>query len=121
MAVVRQYLQQLDALRASGATWAEIAAGLAGQGVTQGEGHPITAKRLTALVTLIRKADTRKAAAKAKRVGRSDALHEAAPPSATLSADLAKPKPDGDVRAASSEENHRHAALARSKTLLKDT
>lgn len=121
MAVVRRHLAQLDALRSDGATWAEIAAGLAGQGVTQGEGLPITAKRLTALVTLIRKAEARKTAVQAKRAGRSDAPTEAAPPSMSLSADLAKPKPGGDVGTASTEEIHRHAALARSKALLKDT
>lgn len=122
MAVVRQHLPQFDALRAAGASWSEIAAGLAGQGVTQGEGQePITAKRLTALVTLVRKAEAKRAAAIVERAARPDAPPRPAPAPLTLSVELIPHKPDGDVRAAPSEESHRHAALARSKALLKDT
>lgn len=121
MAVVRQHLPQFDALRAAGASWSEIAAGLAGQGVTQGEGQePITAKRLTALVSLVRKAEAKRAAAVAERAARPDAPLQLAPAILTLPGDLVTPKPGGDVRAAPSEEDHRHAALARSKALLKD-
>ncbi len=72
MALVRSNLGAFDELRASGATWAEIAAGLAEQGMTQGDGEPITAKRLTALVTLVRKADATRAAKASARQGRGD-------------------------------------------------
>ena len=37
-----------------GASWNEIAAGLAAQGVTQGGGQPLTGRRLTALMHNIR-------------------------------------------------------------------
>ena len=74
MAIVRQHLAHLDALRAEGATWAEIAAGLAEQGVTQGEGAPLTAKRLTALVTLVRRAAAKRVAKIAERQARADTV-----------------------------------------------
>jgi hypothetical protein len=49
--VIRQNLVELERMyREHGATWSEIAAGLAAQGVTQGDGQPITGKRLTALI-----------------------------------------------------------------------
>lgn len=72
MALVRANLSAFDELRAGGATWAEIAAGLAEQGMTQNGGEPITAKRLTALVTLVRKADAARAAKASARLGRGD-------------------------------------------------
>jgi hypothetical protein len=76
MALVRANLAAFDELRAGGATWAEIAAGLAEQGMTQGDGEPITAKRLTALVTLVRKADVARAAKASARQGRGDLVGE---------------------------------------------
>ena len=49
--VIRQNLAELERMyREDGATWTEIAAGLAAQGVTQGDGQPITGRRLTALI-----------------------------------------------------------------------
>lgn len=76
MALVRSNLGAFDDLRAGGATWAEIAAGLAEQGMTQGDGEPITAKRLTALVALVRKADATRAAKASVRQGRGDLAAE---------------------------------------------
>ena len=46
--------------REDGATWTEIAAGLAAQGVTQGDGQPITGRRLTALMHNIRVQEERR-------------------------------------------------------------
>lgn len=84
MAIVRQHLADLEALRAKGATWAEIAAGLAEQGMTQGEaGEPITAKRLTAIVTLVRKAEVKRAEVTAQRASRIDLRRAPAPSPAT--------------------------------------
>jgi hypothetical protein len=49
--VIRNNLDELERMyREDGVTWTEIAAGLAVQGVTQGDGQPITGKRLTALI-----------------------------------------------------------------------
>lgn len=122
MAVVRRHLPQLDALRAEGATWAEIAAALAAQGLTQGEAQtPITAKRLTALVALVRKAEAKRSASIAKRTDRSDAPGGQPNASLTLSTDLTVPGRGAAAQAVPSEETNRHAALARSKSLLKGT
>lgn len=54
--VIRSNLAELERMyREDGATWTEIAAGLAAQGVTQGDGQPITGRRLTALMHNIRR------------------------------------------------------------------
>lgn len=53
--MIRKNIRQLERMREEdGATWTEIAAGLAAQGVTQGDGKPITGRRLTALMHNIR-------------------------------------------------------------------
>ncbi|MES2029319.1 MAG: hypothetical protein V4477_09105 [Pseudomonadota bacterium] len=53
--IIRKNLRELERMhREDGATWTEIAAGLAAQGVTQGDGQPITGRRLTALMHNIR-------------------------------------------------------------------
>lgn len=53
--IIRKNRQELERMhREDGATWTEIAAGLAAQGVTQGDGQPITGRRLTALMHNIR-------------------------------------------------------------------
>ena len=107
MAIVREHLADLDALRAKGATWAEIAAGLAEQGVTQGEGRePITAKRLTAIVTLVRKAEAKRAEATARRVSRADLRRAPAPPPVTDRARLALAAELGASDASSASSVH---------------
>jgi hypothetical protein len=72
MAIVRDNLQALEALHASGASWVDLAAGLTAQGVTQGQGEPLTGKRLTALIASIKRQAARRAAAEARRGGRPD-------------------------------------------------
>jgi hypothetical protein len=53
--VIRNNFDELERMhREDGATWPEIAGGLATQGVTQGDGLPITGRRLTALMHHIR-------------------------------------------------------------------
>jgi hypothetical protein len=53
--VIRANFEEIERLhREDGASWTEIASGLAAQGVTQGEGHPLTGRRLTALMHNIR-------------------------------------------------------------------
>jgi hypothetical protein len=65
--VIRKNLRQLERMhREDGATWAEIAAGLAAQGVSQGDGQPITGRRLTALMHNIRVQEERSQAKEAK-------------------------------------------------------
>jgi hypothetical protein len=47
--IVRKHFAELQRMHyQDGASWIEIAAGLAKQGVTQGDGKPITGRRLTA-------------------------------------------------------------------------
>lgn len=53
--VIRANFEEIERLhREEGASWKEIASGLAAQGVTQGEGQPLTGRRLTALMHNIR-------------------------------------------------------------------
>lgn len=59
--IIRRNRQELERMhREDGATWTEIAAGLAAQGVTQGDGQPITGRRLTALMHNIRVQEERR-------------------------------------------------------------
>ena len=57
MAVVRDNLALFDTMRAEdpGLTWADIAVSLGQQGVVMRDGQPITAKRLCALISTIRR------------------------------------------------------------------
>ncbi|MGX9984668.1 hypothetical protein [Methylobacterium fujisawaense] len=72
MAMVRDNLEALEALHAAGASWVDLAAGLAAQGVTQGQGDPLTGKRLTALIASVKRQAARHAAAAARRKTRPD-------------------------------------------------
>ena len=74
MAIVRDHLSEIEALKASGKSWVVIAAALAKQGVTQGDNQPITAKRLTALIASVKRQAASKAAKEALRAHRKDLL-----------------------------------------------
>jgi len=53
--IIRRHFDELERMHhEDGASWTEIAAGLAAQGVTQGDGRPLTGRRLTALMHNIR-------------------------------------------------------------------
>ncbi|WP_061979188.1 hypothetical protein [Tardiphaga sp.] len=53
--IIRRHFDELERMHhEDGASWTEIAAGLAAQGVTQGDGQPLTGRRLTALMHNIR-------------------------------------------------------------------
>ena len=75
MSIVRQHLAAITALRDDGATWSEIAAALAKQGIVQGNGTPMTGRHLTALIASIRRQDTERAAAQARRAALADLRH----------------------------------------------
>jgi hypothetical protein len=79
MAIVRDNMKEIEALRDAGASWVSIAEGLARQGVTQGDNQPITAKRLTALIASVKRQAARKAEKLALRAQRQD-LPPSAPP-----------------------------------------
>ena len=54
-AVIRNNLAELERMkREDGALWTEIAAGLATQGVTEGDGRPISGRRLNKLISNIK-------------------------------------------------------------------
>ena len=75
MAIVREHLEAFEAMHRDGASWVDVAAALAAQGVTQGTGEaaqPITARRLTALMASVRRERERHAQAGRARVRRSD-------------------------------------------------
>lgn len=53
--VIRANFEEIERLHhEEGASWTEIASGLAAQGVTQGDGQPLTGRRLTALMHNVR-------------------------------------------------------------------
>ena len=72
--IVRDHLPAFDELKAAGATWVEIAAGLAAQGVIQGDNKPMTSKRLTALVSAVRKEAAKKKTDILHRAKRTDVI-----------------------------------------------
>lgn len=137
MALVREHLDAFEQLHRDGASWVDIAAALAAQGVMQGSGaslRPITGKRLTALIASVRRERVRRAAADRVRAQRSDldrARHHAGeapdpvPSSAVqplaLSSDLAAPHdPDGPDPLPSAEDMRLKALAAVQKLLRKD-
>jgi hypothetical protein len=65
-AIIREHLPDLERMHADGAIWDEIAAGLSTQGVTQGNGKPLTGRRLTALIHNIKNREATLAPAAAK-------------------------------------------------------
>lgn len=75
MRIVRENLETIRSLRADGVAWAGIAEALAAQGVHQivdGEKRPITAKRLTSLVSTIETRERRRQEDRVSREGRPD-------------------------------------------------
>ena len=72
MAIVRTHLAEIERLRGEGATWTDMAAALAGQGVRRRDGTPITGRRLTGLIDSIRRQDAKRQRAMARRAFRGD-------------------------------------------------
>lgn len=72
MAIVRDNREALEALHAAGTSWVDIAAGLSAQGLMQGEGDPLTGKRLTALIASVKRQAAKRAEAEARRKARPD-------------------------------------------------
>ncbi|MCW6506965.1 hypothetical protein [Lichenifustis flavocetrariae] len=69
---IRLMLPTIRELRASGVTWAAIAEALAEQKITQADGEPLTASRLTSIVGQIEAQDARKTNREETRHPRSD-------------------------------------------------
>ena len=123
--VIRANFEEIERLhREDGATWTEIASGLAAQGVTQGGGQPLTGRRLTALMHNIRtRAERLKAKAtlqdrvkgppeRLQRHGR--ATRKAVSLSPEMSGLVGNSLPDQTI----SEEEIRRAELAKHAHLL---
>jgi septal ring factor EnvC (AmiA/AmiB activator) len=113
MAIVRDHLKDIEALKAAGKSWVAIAAGLAEQGVTQGDNQPITAKRLTALIASVKREAARRAEKEARRAERRDVALPTPPPrrvaSLRLADELANPPRNMTPAAAPTEEDIRRA------------
>lgn len=120
---VRTSLPVIRQLRAAGVTWAAIAEAMSAQGVTQGEGRPLTATRLTAIVTQVEAQERRTAEREARRRTRPDltASSEIVPPPALSLPDLVAPAPPAPAGsgAHATEEEIRRAGLHDLRQLLK--
>ena len=120
---VRAGLPVIRELRAAGVTWAAIAEAMSAQGVTQGAGKPLTATRLTAIVTQVEAQERRTVEREARRRTRSDltvsseAVRSPEPPLPATAAS-AHPAPDGSG-AHATEEQIRRAGLHDLRQLLK--
>ncbi|MBX9934747.1 MAG: hypothetical protein K2Y56_25090 [Methylobacterium sp.] len=136
MDAVRADLDALVALQAGGLTWNAIAAGLTAQGLTTADGRAITGRNLTGVISSIRRQAQRGATRDAERRHRVDVRDDAvfisgsacaipateasgsASPRPALSPDLVADAADGS-RSRPSDAEHRIAALARARSLLK--
>lgn len=121
-AIIEPVLPLIRELRLQKFSWAAIASALAKQGVVQGsDRRPITARRLTALISAINKREQRREARMSGRAKRRDL----APPPASsqtlaLSADLKRTIATA-VAATDSEAALRHQEFEdRVRSLLKD-
>ena len=123
MAVVRDHLADIETLRAEGARWGDIAAAMAAQGVTQGEGKPITERRLTALIASVRKQDAKRKSLSDSRSARPDierptnAAHGASTRLALSSELTAAPQPVVPASSREAEETLRRDSFERVQAL----
>jgi hypothetical protein len=121
-AVIEPLLPIIRELRAEKQSWAAIATALAKQGVVQGVNRePITARRLTALISAINKRVRRQAEKSAGRAKRRDLVP--VPQQAhtlSLSADLSVPAVAATIVTASEEDFRREEFDDRVRSLLKE-
>lgn len=123
--VIRANFEEIERLhREDGATWTEIASGLAAQGVTQGKGLPLTGRRLTALMHNIRtRAEKLKGNAtvqdRGKRLPERLQKHgRAIKKTVSLSPEMSRPAGDSRPDKTISEDEIRRAELAKHAHLL---
>lgn len=123
MAIVRDHLTKIEALRAAGKSWGSIAAGLAEQGVTQGDNIPITAKRLTALVASVKRQAARRAEKEEWRTQRRDLVTprslEPCSSSLKLAPELTRSEPQATPVATMTEEEIRRANFDKHSSLFR--
>lgn len=119
MQAVRENLSQIKSLHADGHIWNTIAEALATQGMTQGDGDPITGRRLSALVSAIEKQAERRGHKLAARRQRRDIVQSAH--ASRLSSDLsATPRHQPSRSNAPSEDQLRRERLDAVKELFAD-
>lgn len=118
MAVVRENLAQLEALHDAGASWVDIAASLASQGVHHGSGAALTGRQLTALIASVRRQARKRQSRIAQRLERPD-LPKVGAPRLQLSPDLAARQPRPTSLPLATEEDLRREALTSLNSLLK--
>lgn len=123
--VIRANFEEIERLhREDGATWTEIASGLAAQGVTQGEGQPLTGRRLTALMHNIRTRAEKlkgKATVQDRVKGLPERLQKhgrANRKTVSLSSEMSRPVGDSLPDQTISEDEIRRAELAKHAHLL---
>ncbi|MEY9387545.1 hypothetical protein ABIF93_005802 [Bradyrhizobium japonicum] len=123
--IIRNNFDELERLhREDGASWTEIASGLAAQGVTQGAGQPLTGRRLTALMHNIR-TRTEKLKGKAIVLDRTRILPErlqkdgrTAKKTLSLSPEMNRPLRGSEPDETIGEDEIRRAELAKHAHLL---
>lgn len=122
--IVRAHLDELRRMHDEGASWVSLAAGLAAQGVTQGDGQPLTGRRLTALIHSIEKAAIKKATRVAGRARRPDIRSQQPEPSragARLAPELQETRPaDSDDQPLSEDEIRAHERVRQEHLFKKD-
>jgi hypothetical protein len=121
-AIIEPVLPVIRELRLRKISWAAIASALAKQGVVQGsDSRPITARRLTALISAINKREQRSEARMSSRAKRRDlAPLQASSQTLALSADLNRTIATA-VAATDSEAALRHQEFEdRVRSLLKE-
>jgi hypothetical protein len=121
-AIIETVLPLIRELHAKKFSWAAIAAALANQGVVQGgDRRPITARRLTALISAINKRERRREVRLLGRAKRRDLVPlPANSHTLALSADLRRTNATAAVTATDSEASIRHQEFEdRVRSLLK--
>jgi hypothetical protein len=120
-AIIEPILPLIRGLREQKHSWAAIAAALARQGVVQGiDRQPITARRLTALISAINKREGRRAERLVGRFRRQDlAPVQAKSHTLALSADLISTRVAADVVTDGEEQIRRREFEDRVRSLMK--
>lgn len=124
--IIRSHFDELERMHyQDGASWNEIAAGLAAQGVTQGDGQPLKGRRLTALMHNIR---VRAEKLKSKGALRSPSenlsntiqrLGGQSRKTVSLAPELSRPRSETQPDQTISEEEIRRAELSKHAHLLR--
>lgn len=133
-AIIRDLLPEIERMRSEDkASWQVIAAALANQGVTEGvDKKPISALRLTSIVTKLRARAKAEAEGRKGREGRADVAGQAAAPAsseaaptaakrsrAQLAPELTQPPPQDGDEPPLSEADIRDAQRAKRAHLFK--